>query len=73
LLPFPVIEAAASGDVSAINQVLKHYEGYITALSMRHLYDVDGTPRLCVDNEMRRELETKLIIKVLQFDTTRAA
>ena len=73
LLPFSVIETAADGDVGAINKVLKHYEGYIIALSMRHLYDEDGTPRLCVDNEMRRTLETKLIVKILQFDTTRAA
>jgi hypothetical protein len=73
LLPFPVIEAAADGDVGAINKVLKHYEGYIIALSTRRLYDEDGTPRLCVDNEMRRTLETKLIVKILQFDTTRVA
>ena len=29
LLPFRTIEAAAGGDVDAINKVLKHYEGYI--------------------------------------------
>lgn len=27
LIPFPVIVAASKGDVEAINQVLKHYEG----------------------------------------------
>jgi hypothetical protein len=73
LLPFSVIEDAANGNVDAINKVLKHYEGYIIALSTRQLYDVDGTPRLCIDNEMRRALETKLIVKILQFDTARAA
>jgi hypothetical protein len=73
LLPFPVIEAAASGDVSAINKVLKHYERYIIALSTRQFYDENGTARLCVDNEVRRALETKLIVKILQFDTRRAA
>jgi hypothetical protein len=73
LLPFSVIVAASGGDVDAINKVLKHYEGYIIALSTIRLYDVDGAPRLCIDNEMRRTLETKLIVKVLQFDTARAA
>jgi hypothetical protein len=73
LLPFSVIEAAASGDVDAINKVLKHYEGYIIVLSTRRLYDEDGIPRLCLDHEMRRTLETKLIVKILQFDTTREA
>ena len=33
LLPLTVIEAAAGGDVEAINAVLKHYAGYI-ALSV---------------------------------------
>jgi hypothetical protein len=27
LLPFHIIKAASEGDVSAINAVLKHYEG----------------------------------------------
>ena len=37
LLPLTVIEAAAGGDVEAINAVLKHYAGYIARLSMREL------------------------------------
>lgn len=31
LLPFGVIRMAASGNVDAINAILKHYESYITA------------------------------------------
>ena len=30
LLPYSTIEAAASGNVDAINAVLKHYERYIS-------------------------------------------
>lgn len=67
LLPLPVIEAAISGDVEAINTVLKHYAGYIARLSMRELYDEYGNPHLCVDEELRRRLETKLITKLLTF------
>ena len=44
LLPLTVIEAAAGGDVEAINAVLKHYAGYIARLSMRELYDEYGNP-----------------------------
>jgi hypothetical protein len=73
LLPFRVIKAAASGDVDAINHVLKHYEGYIIALSIKRLYDENGMTHLVMDGEMRRSLETKLIVKILQFDTARAA
>ena len=67
LLPYPVIVLAASGDVDAINAVLKHYEGYIAALSTKQLYDASGTPHLCVDEALRRRLETKLITKILTF------
>ena len=67
LLPYHIIAAAASGDVEAINEVLKHYEGYIAALSTRQLYDENGTPFLGVDEEMRRRLETKLITRILNF------
>ena len=56
LLPLTVIEAAAGGDVEAINAVLKHYAGYIARLSMRELYDEYGKPHLCVDEELRRKL-----------------
>ncbi len=73
LLPFHIIEAAAGGDVSAINKVLKHYEGYIIVLSTRRLLDENGTPHFYVDNEIRRTLETKLIVKIMRFDMKRSA
>ena len=71
LLPFSVIETAASGDVDAINKVLKHYEKYIIALSMKPLYDEHGNAYYIVDDEMRRTLETKLIVKIMDFDVAR--
>lgn len=67
LLPFPVIAAATNGNVDAINAVVKYYAAYIAALSTRQLYDENGTPVLCVDEEMRRRLETKLITRILNF------
>ena len=41
LLPYSTIEAAASGNVDAINAVLKHYERYIAALAttVHTIYD----------------------------------
>ena len=73
LLPFSIIKAAVSGDVDAINKVLKHYEGYIMALSTVRLFDKYGKAYYAVDYEIRRTLETKLITKILQFDLGRAA
>lgn len=67
LLPFHVIKAASEGDVEAINVVLKHYEDYIVSLSTRRLFDRFGNPHYCVDETLRRRLETKLITKILDF------
>lgn len=68
LLPYHIIVAAASGDLEAINVVLKHYEGYIAVLSTRKHYDTFGNPHYCVDETLRRRLETKLITKILDFE-----
>lgn len=57
LLPYHIIVAASSGDVSAINMVLKHYEGYIAVLSTRRMYDESGNLHYCVDETLRRRLE----------------
>lgn len=68
LVSYPVIVLAASGDVDAINDVLKHYGGYIAALSTRQLIDESGNLHFCVDEALRRRLETKLITKILTFN-----
>ena len=68
LVAFPIIVAASKGDVEAINTVLKHYEGYIAALATRKLYDEFGNPHICVDENIRRRLQTKLIAAILKFE-----
>ena len=68
LIPYPVIVLAAGGDVDAINAVLRHFGDYISVLSTKRLYDEDGNPYLCVDEGLRRRLETKLITAILTFD-----
>ena len=67
LLPFETIEAAANGDIAAINSVLAHFEGYIATLATRTLYDEHGCPCQYLDPELKRRLETKLIVRVLKF------
>nr|WP_242963946.1 helix-turn-helix domain-containing protein [Flavonifractor sp. An135] len=37
-------------------------------MSTRTSYDLDGFPRPQVDEDLRRRLETKLIISILGFD-----
>ena len=68
LLPYTVIAAAVRGDPNAVNTVIRHYSGYIAALSTRTSYDAHGCPHSQVDEDLRRRLETKLIISILGFD-----
>lgn len=67
---YEAIVLASKGDVDAITVILDHYESYIAALSTRTLYDENRLPHLCVDYEMRRRLETKLITRILHFDAS---
>lgn len=36
MIPFSVIVAATDGDTEAINQIVKHYNGFIAKLSPPH-------------------------------------
>ena len=67
LLPFHIIKAASEGDVSAINAVLKHYEGYIIKLSTRKLYDESGQVHYCIDETLRRRFRNKADHKDIGF------
>lgn len=67
LPPFETIEAATTGDVCAINAILRHYNGYILSLSSRPCMDSCGNLHMVVDQEMKRRLETKLITRILKF------
>lgn len=68
LLPFHIIEAASAGDIEAIQVVLKHYESYIRALSIRKMFDESGHVHYCVDETLRQRLEMRLITKTLEFN-----
>ena len=68
LLPMPVIEAARAGDAEAVERVLKYYQGYISKLCTRTLYDEYGNPHECVDERMKRRLEIKLIYAIVAVD-----
>lgn len=68
LLPYPVIEAAVRGEAEAVNEVIRHYSGYIATLCKRTGRDATGSLCTYVDDELRGRLETKLIISILGFD-----
>lgn len=66
LLPYEIIERATQADPEAITLLLKHFESYIAKLSTRILYDEHGRSYRCLDPELQRRLEAKLIICVVQ-------
>ncbi len=68
LIPFEVIAAAVHGETAAVNEVLRHYSGYIAELCKRTGRDENGNYCVYVDEELRRRLEAKLIISILAFD-----
>lgn len=70
VLPFPIIVLAVNGDVNAVNHVLKHFELYIIKLSQKTLFDEFGNPYIHVEPEIKRKLETKLIVAMLNFNLT---
>ena len=71
LIQFQIIKRASEGDVQAINEILKHYEGYIANLSIRKMYDEYGVIHFCIDETLLRRLETKLIQTILKFKLVR--
>ena len=71
LLPFCIIEDATTGNVMAINTVMKHYEGYIEKLATRKMYDEYGNVHYCVDKTLRDRLEAKLLKTILEFKIVR--
>ena len=68
VLPFPIIALAVNGDVNAVNHVLNHFEHYIIKLSQKTLFDEMGNPHIHVEPEIKRILETKLIVAMMDFD-----
>lgn len=66
LLPFSIIESATQGDPDAISSVLNHFYGYIATLSTRTLYDEYGRSYRCLDPELKKRMEAKLIVRILQ-------
>jgi len=68
MVSFPIIVAATDGDIEAVNQIVKHYGGYIAKRSLRPMKDEYGNQHMVVDETLRRRIETRLITKILSFE-----
>lgn len=68
LVPFPLIVKAADGNSEAINQIIRHYRGYMTKRALRLMKDEYGNQSMVVDEVLRGRMETRLITKILSFE-----
>ncbi|MDD2972050.1 MAG: helix-turn-helix domain-containing protein [Anaerostipes sp.] len=67
-IPFPVIVAASNGDEAAIQEILNHYDGYISKLSLRPLYDEYGNIYMVVDSELKGRIQAAVMDMITHFE-----
>ena len=67
-IPFAVIVAATNGDETAIQEILDFYDGYISKLSLRKLYDEYGNVCMVVDADLKNRVQTALLDMLMNFE-----
>ncbi|WP_286154490.1 helix-turn-helix domain-containing protein [Thomasclavelia cocleata] len=67
-IPFAVIVAATSGDEAAIQEILDFYDGYISKLSLRKLYDEYGNVYMVVDSELKGRIQAAVMDMITNFE-----
>ena len=71
-ISYQAILAAKAGDSIAMEQVLRHYDSYITMCAQRTMTDEYGNHRVAVDMELKGRLQSKLRLQIIyKFDPTR--
>ncbi|WP_394903297.1 helix-turn-helix domain-containing protein [Clostridium butyricum] len=65
---FDTIAAAVDGDKEAIKKVLNFYDGYISKLSLRKMYDDYGNVYMVVDSELKGRIQTAVMNMTLNFE-----
>ena len=64
-VPLATIVKAKNGDTTALEKILRHYQGYMLKLSQFELYDASGTVYTCFDEELSPKLQFQLAQKIL--------
>ena len=67
-IPFAVIVAATNGDEAAIQEILDFYDGYISKLSLRKLYDEYGNVYMVVDSELKGRIQAARMDMIANFE-----
>ena len=67
-IPFAVIVAVTNGDEAAIQEILDFYDGYISKLSLRKLYDEYGNVYMVVDSELKGRIQAAVMDMIANFE-----
>lgn len=67
-IPFAVIVAATNGDEAAIQEILNFYDGCISKLSLRKLYDEYGNVYMVVDSELKGRIQAAVMDMIANFE-----
>ena len=70
-LLFPQIVQAVSGDIIAMNEMVKYFEPYVNRLAQKIYFDEYGNQRIYIEEEIKQSLEAKLMRAILKFDLNR--
>ena len=69
-ISYQTIVAATNGDAAALSAVLRHYAKYINHFSKRRFRDDFGNSIEVIDDEIRQQIEIKLMLQIVnKFDS----
>ena len=66
-IPFATIEAAKANDISAAEEIKKHFEGYIVSKCLRSAENGKGKLVTVLDEDARYFAETALLAAIFTF------
>lgn len=70
-LSFEMILAAKNHDPKALDDILAHFDRYITTLSMESYTDKYGVTRSKLNPEIKHEIQVAVMLAIHKFDIER--
>lgn len=67
VVQYETMQRAIRGEKNALKAVLIHYENYIKKLSLRPFTDTYGNVTFRVDEQLKQQIQSSLIIAVQKF------
>lgn len=63
-----MISEAVSGNETAIMDLLKYYDAYISKSCLRPIYSTSNKVNMIVDMELKGRIQTELMKAILKFE-----